>query len=121
MSLLLCGILWISCWILIIALYTFTHRKLDGFVNAEIIEDGNNLFKTGLAYFIGDVICYYVHLSLIQWGIFIITVIPAIICLFSSLILLFQNGVHFIQKVSALINTICPLLLSFNILFSYLL
>ena len=104
-------------WVTIMVLYHLDTP--DGMSRYEILKDGNNLFKTCFFYIIGDAICRNTSISTYALGISAIMIILAVPPTFSSLNLLFNNFATIEQKLSALLNSIIPLVIGINCLILY--
>lgn len=115
MSLILIIAMSLIGWVSIIIL----HAKCnDEFAKAEMVKDGNNLFMTAVLYIGCTLVCMFISISWIRWVAFAFTAIFAIPPLISCFILMF-GGVPISQKISALLNTVIPAILSVNILITY--
>lgn len=136
MNLLEVGALWLISWVAIIALYGIClHWIKSGKLGPEysllgnkmvsIIEDGNNLFSTGLVYFIGNVICYFVNNTIIHYVIMIVGILftlPSVgsLAIFLVTSIATKDRYYIMSALSATINTFIPLAMAINIYFRYI-
>lgn len=106
-------------WVVIIIIHTIYIHKNEGadaeFTSQEIINDGNNLFSTGVAYLIGNAICAYLPFMVLHWILFVAGAIMALIPCISTLSLVVLGRVPFSQKLTAIINSFIPLYMAINI------
>ena len=62
--------MWIISWLLIIIIHAIVIKRYDissvysMHFKEEIVNDGNNLFSTGLVYFIATLICHFLSISI---------------------------------------------------------
>ena len=77
--------IWLLSWILIIVIFSYanaTAKEDDescyfffSVAKDEMVTDGNNLFTTGFLYLIGNVICRFINIPVLQWIILIIAIL----------------------------------------------
>lgn len=134
MNLIILSVVWLLSWISIIIIYSIANAisKNDNdsdsfyFVQNEMIEDGNNLFSTGFIYLIGNVICKFINIPLIRWGILIIGIAFCIPSIFSWFVLIFPQAFRekdkyiWLTVITACINTFVPILMALNIYLYFL-
>ena len=125
MELIIALALWIGGWIAIILcniICVFVNHSSafpDAFASSEIVKDGNNLFVTGLIYFIFTLSCYYFSFTIVHWIFFIILSLSALLSTLSCLPALPAIGISLqrtLAIVSALISQAIPLAMMINIL-----
>lgn len=135
-NLLQIGALWLIGWILIIISYGIGMLWIksghlgpeyydvgSSFIN--ITQDGNNLFTTGLAYFIGNVVCYFLNIPILHYTVLIVGIAFSIIPVLSTVlfvVLSIVQGDRYrrLSAFTALINSVIPLLMAINIYFTYI-
>lgn len=121
--------MWIISWLLIIIIHAIVIKRYDissvysMHFKEEIVNDGNNLFSTGLVYFIATLICHFLSISILRWVILIITFalcVPPLLSFCGLISRHSSNQIENIQKITAFICDFCPLLMSLNIYLSYI-
>lgn len=127
MSILQLILLSVASWVAIIAIYNIALRVSNQPVNAydtmslkEMIDDGNNLFSTALVYILAHLLCNYLSVIWLKWIIFVLLAVFAIIPTISTVALIIQpnrtRSTYFkFQKLTAVLNCIVPLIITFNI------
>lgn len=104
--------------------FDYTQRYLN-----EISKDGTNLLTTCIFYIFGTALCFLVNNNVLHWIIFVVTMVFAVIPpLITWLLFLPKQVVKIVklhypiaQFISSLINVFIPVLLSLNILNTYIL
>lgn len=123
--------LWLGGWVLIIVIHLimviWDHKSpewasVSGHYRNEVIQDGNNLFSTGLAYFLGNVACRYIHLPFLAWIFMITGIIFCIPPIISTFALFGQvlNKYAKMQILCAFITSWVPFFMALNIYFEYI-
>ena len=61
-------ILWIGGWVTVIIIYARTRNKAGvvDFERQELVKNGNNLFATGLVYFIANLVSYLIDNTIVS-------------------------------------------------------
>lgn len=119
MSLLWLGVFFIVGWVLIIIIHAVSKADAEG--KAEMVKDGNNLFLTGVIYFVLNVICYFAPYTVLYWVLFLLAVGFAFLPFFSAFLLLLSMVVYPSQKITGLICSVWPMVMACNILVVYIL
>lgn len=104
--------------------FDYTQRYLN-----EISKDGTNLLTTCIFYIFGTALCFLINNNVLHWIIFVVTMVFAVIPpLITWLRFLPKQVVKIVklhypiaQFISSLINVFIPVLLSLNILNTYIL
>ncbi len=125
MELAIAAALWLGGWFVIIicnVMCVYINRVRvfqDNFASDEIVKDGNNLFTTGLVYFIFTLACYFFSFTIFHWIFFIVFSLVALFCTLSCFPRFFTFGIS-VQKnlsiISAFISQCIPLAMMINIL-----
>jgi hypothetical protein len=89
---------------------------------AEMVEDGNNLLVTGIAYFGVTLLCYYFNKIILSWVCIIALsafCLPSVLGLFGMIKQAFtlKNKYITFMTITAIVNTIVPLIIAINIYF----
>lgn len=131
MNLFLAAGIWLGSWIIIIICHIVCigwlkdedefSRTLAIDYDKEIISDGNNLFATGLIYFLANLLCYYVNQPILHW---IALVLLVLFCLppvwsFCKNIGYYCSRLKYrnLQGISGFFCAFIPLVLALNIYF----
>lgn len=130
------GALWLIGWAVIIISYGIGMLWIkSGHIGQEyqdvgssfvdIVRDGNNLFTTGLAYFIGNLTCYFIDIPILHYTICIAGIIFAVLPVLSAFVFAvvsIVNGDRYrrLNAFTATINSVIPLLMAVNIYFTYI-
>ncbi|MBP3706261.1 MAG: hypothetical protein J6J13_03300 [Clostridia bacterium] len=119
-------LLWLGGWLCIIVL-NITNRALSdsNFITEQVeknlVLDGNNLFSTGLFYFIANIACFFLNYQILHWILIILGVafcIPPIISLFAVFKQAsFWKGKYWLTLISAIICDAIPFIMAINIYF----
>ncbi len=122
-------ILWLGSWLTIIIL-NIINRAIEGDpfitegIENELVADGNNLFTSGLFYFIGNLACNFIDWPVLHWILFIVGVlfcILPIISLFKMLANLFGLVRKYVLSfIGAVISQVIPLIMAINIYLVYI-
>lgn len=104
--------------------FDYTQRYLN-----EIVNDGTNLLTTCILYILGTALCLLINNNILHWILFIVTMVFAVIPpLITWLRFLPKQVVRIVklhypiaQFISSLLNVFIPILLSLNILYTYIL
>lgn len=140
MSLIISASIWLGSWVLIFILYAVVISKnkntpqqdpgVPSFFTdfytckKEILADGNNLFITGLVYFLGTVACYLWNNTIFHWVCFIVGAVAALIPIVSWFGMLFdpvKNKFDRFMVFSAFLNSFSTAAMAFIILFEFIL
>ena len=125
--------IWLLSWILIIVIFSYanaTAKEDDescyfffSVAKDEMVTDGNNLFTTGFLYLIGNVICRFINIPVLQWIILIIAIllcIPPVLSCISQMIpqaFRYRDKYVTLMAITGVINTFIPLIMAINIYF----
>ena len=129
---------WIGGWIFTICIHNiaiFSAKKQDKnwrnndylahFVK-EISENGNNLFTSGIIYFMANLFCWCFYFPMLRWGLMAFGIIFALPSIYSLCRLILQKKIDFKNKyatlgfMSAFIKTFVPLVMAINIYFAFI-
>lgn len=124
-------ILWLGGWILIIVIHAvmckssaaLSDEELSLTISAELIKDGNNLFTSGFFYYIGNLLCYFIHSPVLHWILLVAGVLCCLPPLFSTVFLTVKFPSDPLKKyllISKFLMAVIPLAMAVNIYFVYL-
>ncbi len=129
MNLWLLLIPWIGGWILIfiLAIINLSTKEVENMkrnVQDALLSDANNLFKTGIFYYLFNVACIFLPYPVVHWILMIVGIlfcIPPIISMIGVLkTTLFWKGNTWLSFLGALICTFSPLIMALNIYFVHI-
>ncbi len=116
--------LWIGGWILIIIIHGAYSQKSKSenkeFVKKEMVKDGNNLFATGLLYFLITVACHFIRYKVFWWIGFIFCSVFVVISIVGTIRLVAAKREPISQKITAIINVAVPAIMAINLYYTYL-
>jgi len=115
------AILFLVGWAFIIIVYGISKDKLDEFDRNEMVEDGNSLFKTGLAYTITTLLCYLFKPYWIKLVIFIFSAFFQIPVQLALPFKIFNRNVIFYRKLTLSISVIIPTIQLVLVFYKYIL
>lgn len=134
MNLLILTAVWLLSWISIIVIYSIANviSKDDNnnyffsFAQNEMIADGNNLFSTGFFYLIGNIICKFINVPLIRWGLLIVGIVLCMPSIFSWFVSILPQAFRekdkyiWLMTITSCINTFVSILMALNIYLYFL-
>ncbi len=122
-------ILWLGGWLVIILLNVL-NRAVSGTdyvienIENELVKDGNNLFATGLVYFLGNLLCLFADLSVLHWILFVVGVAFCALPVLSLIPMAFDTFRMFkrywLSFFGAVVCDVIPLVMALNIYFMYI-
>lgn len=133
MNLFVLTAVWLLAWMLIITIFSFANsaakeedEKYYFFFSVakdEMIADGNNLFATGFMYLIGNIICRFINIPILEWIIMIIGILfcipPILSCIFQLIPQAFRYRDTYISimTITGFLSAFIPSIMAVNIYF----